>query len=184
MLSSSSPKPTSTVSSPSVRLKSATIGIDAPRADQQRLLAPFIGQRALRGGERLHVPVERNRRRVGMIDELGRAIPRHPRRDVIAKRVSDLVGLLPLHQPERNLRGRLRRDHRLGALAGVAADDAVDVAGRARRDLLDQQAILLAGRNRKPDRLEEGFRRQIRASPTAPGCPAADPSRRRRSRGW
>ena len=78
-----------------------------------------------------------------------------PRGDVVAKGLADLVGVLPLDQAERDLGRGFRRDHRLGALAGIAADDAVDVAGRARRDLLDQQAILLAGRNRKPDRLQE-----------------------------
>jgi hypothetical protein len=55
----------------------------------------------------------------------------------------------------------MRRDHRLGALAGIAADDAIDVASRPRGDLLDQQTAFLAGRNGKPDRLEKGVRRQI-----------------------
>src|SRR6266540_1305913 len=49
------------------------------RADQQRLLAPFVRQRALGSGQRLHVPVERNRRRVGMIGELCLAIGGHAR---------------------------------------------------------------------------------------------------------
>ena len=76
MLSSSRPKPTITVSRPRVRLKSATIGIDAPEPDQHRLLAPLVGQRAPGGGERLHVPVERDGRRAGMVGEFGLAIRR------------------------------------------------------------------------------------------------------------
>ena len=52
-------------------------------------------------------------------------------------------------------------DHGLGALAGVAADDAVDVAGRARRDLLDQHAVLLARRHLQADLPEEFLRREV-----------------------
>ena len=81
-------------------------------------------------------------------------------RDIVAERFADLVRHLAFHQSERNLGGSLRRDHRLGALAGIAADDAVDVAGRARRNLLDQEAILLAGGKRQPDRLQERLRRE------------------------
>src|ERR1700758_661973 len=46
------------------------IGDDRDRgagADQKRLLAPFLRQRLFGGGERLHVPVERDRRRQGMV---------------------------------------------------------------------------------------------------------------------
>src|SRR6516165_5150573 len=48
------------------------VGDDRDRcagADQERLLAPLIRQRALCGSERLHVPVERNRRRAGVVEE-------------------------------------------------------------------------------------------------------------------
>src|SRR6266481_2207722 len=101
-------------------------------ADQERFLAPFVGQRALGSRQRLHVPVERNRRCVGVIGELGRAIPRQTRRHIVAKSLADLFGDLALDQPERNLRRRFGGDHRFRTLAGIAADDAVDVAGRTR----------------------------------------------------
>src|ERR1700732_1116603 len=37
------------------------------RSDQERLLAPLLGQRAFGGGERLHVPVQRDRGRGGVV---------------------------------------------------------------------------------------------------------------------
>src|SRR5215213_11869899 len=64
------------------------IGDDRDRGagtHQHGFLAPLLGQRAARGGERLHVPVERDRRRAGMIAELGGAVAGQPRGDVIAK---------------------------------------------------------------------------------------------------
>src|SRR4029078_7908005 len=45
-------------------------------ADQQRLLAPFLGQRAFGSRQRLHVPVERDGRPAGMLGEDGRAVAR------------------------------------------------------------------------------------------------------------
>src|SRR5664280_1146860 len=105
MLSSSSPKPTSTVSRPRVRLKSATIGIEAP-------------------------------------DPISTVSLPH---SSVSARLAAASGFM----------------FQSSAIAGVAADDAVDVAGRPRRDLLDQQAALLAGRKRKPDRLEKRIRRQV-----------------------
>ena len=96
-----------------------------------------------------------------MIAEFGRAIAGQPRRDIIAKGLSDLVRLLSLHQAERYLCGRFRRDHRLRTFTGVAANDAIDVASRPRGDLLYQQPPFFAGGNRKPDRLEKRIRRQV-----------------------
>src|ERR1700742_4478870 len=115
------------------------------RANQQRLLAPLLGKRAPRGGKRLHVPVERYRRPAGMVAELGAAILRQPHGHVVTERLADLEGILALDETERDLRGSFRRNNGFRALAGVTADDAVDVAGRTRGDLLDQQTIFLAG---------------------------------------
>src|SRR6185312_16179703 len=53
------------------------IGDDRDRragADQQRLLAPLLGQRAPRRRQRLHVPVECDRRTAGMLGEDGLAV--------------------------------------------------------------------------------------------------------------
>jgi hypothetical protein len=59
----------------------------------------------------------------------------------------------------------VRWNHCLGAFADIAAPDAVDVAGRARGGLLDQQPALLAGGDRQTDRLEEHLRREIELLP-------------------
>ena len=59
----------------------------------------------------------------------------------------------------------MRRDHRLGALRSVAAEDTVDIAGRPREHLLDQKPIRLAGGNRQADRFEKGLRRKIERLP-------------------
>src|SRR5947207_13857231 len=96
-----------------------------------------------------------------MLSKFPLALGLQPRDYVLAKGLSDLVGLLPLHQAERDFCGGFRRDYRLRAFAGIAADDAIDVAGRTRGDLLDQEAIRLAGRDRKPDRFQERLRREI-----------------------
>src|SRR6516225_8231566 len=144
------------------------VGYDRDRgagAHQDRFLAPFLRQGALGGGEWLHVPVERDRRRTGMVGEFGPAVCGKPRSDVIAKRFANLVGVLPLDQAERYFRGSLSRDYCLRPLPGVAADDTIDVACRSRRYLLDQQTVFLAGGDRQSDRLEERFRRQIELLP-------------------
>src|SRR6185312_16445541 len=100
-----------------------------------------------------------------MVAELGLAVAGKPRGHIIAEGFSDFGGVLSLDQAERYLGGGFRRDDGLGALADVTADNAVDVAGRARGNLLDQQTILLAGRNRKPDRLQERLRRKVELLP-------------------
>src|ERR1700730_1927730 len=50
-------------------------------------------------------------------------------------------------QAKRDLGRRLCRNDRLGALAGVTADDAVHVAGRPRPNLLEHAAASLSGRH-------------------------------------
>src|SRR3546814_3562515 len=57
---------------------------------------------------------------------------------------ADARRVLAADQPERHLRRCLGRDHRLAALAGVAAPDAVHVAGRPRPDPLQKVAAALA----------------------------------------
>ena len=80
-----------------------------------------------------------------------------------AERGADFLRVLLADQAERDLRHRLAGNDGLGPLAGVAADDAVDLGGRARRDLLDQHAVLLARRRLQADLAEEFLRRQIEA---------------------
>ena len=55
-----------------------------------------------------------------------------------------LVRVLVRHQPERDLRRRLRRDHRLAAGALIAAPDAVDVGGRPRPQPLQRRIAAFA----------------------------------------
>src|SRR4051812_39393298 len=71
-------------------------------ADQQRLLAPFLGQRAFGSRQRLHVPVERNRRPAGVLGEGGLAVARKPRGDIVAERLLDLLRVLAFDQTERD----------------------------------------------------------------------------------
>src|SRR3954454_299891 len=131
------------------------------RPHQHRFLAPFLGQGTLCGGERLHVPVKCDGRRAGMIAEFGGAIAGQPRRDIVAKGLSDLVRLLSLYQAKRYLCGRFRRDHGLRTFTGVTANNAIDVSSWSRGDLLYQQAPFFARGYRKPDRLEKRIRRQV-----------------------
>src|ERR1700761_2980465 len=50
---------------------------------QYGILAPLLRQRTARRGERLHVPVQRNGRRVGVVGEFRATIARQPRRDIV-----------------------------------------------------------------------------------------------------
>src|SRR6185369_16684242 len=77
-------------------------------ADQQRLLAPFLGQRTLGGRQRLHVPVERDRGPAGVLGEDGLAVTRKPRGDIVAERILDLLRVLALDQTEGDLCGSFR----------------------------------------------------------------------------
>src|ERR1700676_3706542 len=80
---------------------------------QHGFLAPLFGQRAPSGDQRLHVPVQRDRGRAGVVAEFGGAIFRQPRRDVVAKGFSNFAGILPHHQAERYFCGSFRRNHGL-----------------------------------------------------------------------
>src|SRR3954470_14525971 len=70
----------------------------AARADQQRLLAPLRRKRLPRRSELRHLPVERKRRRAGVIDELGPAIDRQPLAYVGAEGGADRGGILAADQ--------------------------------------------------------------------------------------
>jgi hypothetical protein len=81
----------------------------------------------------------------------------------IAEGRADFFRVLRPDQAERHLGHRLARDNGLRPFAGIAANDAVDLGGRPRRDLLDHHAVLLARRDFQSDLAEEFFRRQIEA---------------------
>ena len=140
------------------------VGDDRDRAagaDRHRLVAPFLGQHGARLVERRIVERELQRRRQAEIAELDLAVGRQARAHEGAEAVADFLGVLLADQAERDFRRGLPGDDGLGALAGIAADDAVDLGGRPRGDLLDQHAALLAGRRLQPDRPEEFLRREV-----------------------
>ena len=137
----------------------------AARADQRRRLAPFGLQRAPRAAHRLAARRQRDRRAGAVGDELRRDVGRQPRLDEGAEALDDPLRVLLADQPERHFGARLGRQHRLRALADIAADDAVDVAGRARPDHLQRRAALLAGGNREADLAEERLLVEIEVAP-------------------
>src|SRR6476660_7257575 len=63
-------------------------------ADQERLPAPLLGERAFGRRQRLHVPVECDRRTTGVLGEDGLAIARKPRGDIVAECLLDLLWVL------------------------------------------------------------------------------------------
>src|ERR1019366_7114084 len=86
---------------------------------------------------------------------------RQPLSDKGAEGVPDFGWVLLADQAERHLGRGMAGDDGLGALSGVAADDAIDLGGRPRGDLLDQQVALLPARRFQPDRPEELLWREI-----------------------
>ena len=71
------------------------------------------------------------------------------------KASSDPLGVLLADEPERDLGAGLGRQHGLGALAGVAADNPVHFAGRPRPQDFERRAVALARRRRQPDLAQE-----------------------------
>ncbi len=67
----------------------------------------------------------------------------------------NLRGLLSGDKTEGEFGGGLRRDHRLGAGSAIAADDAVDLGGRPRPELLENAEALLACRLAQADAAEK-----------------------------
>src|SRR5690606_39225017 len=107
------------------------------RADRHGLAAPLFSKRGARFIQRGIVIGELDCRRHPMVAERHRTVRWHPRPHEGAEAVADLLRVLVADETERYLGGRLAGDHGLRALAGIAADDAVDLGGRTRRDLLD-----------------------------------------------
>ncbi len=124
-------------------------------AEHHGFRAPFVAQGADRKAQIGAVLAHLHRAAALVADELHRTIRRDHACDIFAEVLLDGLGVLVLHEAERNLRTRLRRDHGLGAGSGIAAPDAVAIAGRARLDLLDQRPAPLAGGEFQADRAEE-----------------------------
>ena len=149
------------VSMPSSRLKSPTIGIEPPSPTMTAFL-PHSADSAAR------VLISRG---LSKDSSIAGAPPKFPNSTLqsIGKRARTkarkpsriLLWILRADQAERHLRHGLAGDHGLGTLAGIAADDAVDLGGRAGGDLLDQQAASLARRRLEADAAEELLGREI-----------------------
>src|SRR5829696_1499890 len=71
------------------------------------------------------------------------------------KRGRQLSRILPAHQSTGNFRGRFGGQHGLGALAGVAAVNSIDLESRPRPQLFQNRSALLAGGNGEPHRLQK-----------------------------
>ena len=160
--SSSSAKPTRSESMPSTLLKSATIGIEPPAPTVTALLAPLLApapSRALSSAGLSNESCSGGARPKLANSTLQSAGIRARTKARKASRI--FSGSCSPTRRNETLADRLAGDDGLGALAGIAADDAVDLGGRPRGDLLDQHAVLLAGRNLQPDLAEELLGRQV-----------------------
>src|SRR6185312_15700512 len=82
-----------------------------------------------------------------------------------AEALLDTLRVLPADEAERHFRARLSRQHGLGALSRIAADDAVELASRARPKLLQHRAPALAGGDRQADVAEEFLRIEFEIVP-------------------
>ena len=155
MRSSSSAKPARTTSMPSAFLSSWVTGIEPPPPMKTAARAPLVGQRLARLGEGRRVDREADRAARAVLVKLHLAVGRQTRAHEIAERGADGVRVLVEHQAERDLGRGPGRDHRLEALALVAAAHAVDLAGRPRPGHLEHAAATLACRHREPDGTEK-----------------------------
>ncbi len=116
----------------------------APLAHQHRRLAPHVLLGRLRGvGDR---PAGLYQHCLGAVQVAHLDIDsgRSQRLHMFLEQARDLLWVLVRHQPHRDLGPGPGRQHRLGALALIAAEDAVDVAGGASPDPLQRGVALLA----------------------------------------
>src|SRR5678815_1101475 len=134
-------------------------------ADDGRFLTPFLLERLrsrLEDGSRR---VEADRGRASFAGVSDGAIGREPLGDEVMQTVEDMGWLLIGHEPEGKLGGGARRDDCLDAGAGIAAEDAVDLRGWPRPELLDHTHALFAGGRRQSNSAEEGGDVEIERAP-------------------
>ena len=129
----------------------------AATAGHDGRLRPLVRQRRLGLAQERRVVGKLDGRRAAMLVEVDRTVGRDARLDELPERGPDLLRILLVHEAERDLGRGLGGDHRLEALAGIAADNAVELGGRPRPDQFQHRAALLAGRDRQADRPEEGL---------------------------
>src|SRR3990167_5077569 len=127
----------------------------AAAADNRRLLPPLIGKRSAGAPEIGTVEGQLQRRAAAMGAKIDLAVGWDPFADKGAEALAQAIGSLVADQPEGDLGRGLRGNDRLEAVADVAADDAVHLAGRPRPDLFEDRATGLAGGNRQSDVAQE-----------------------------
>ena len=137
----------------------------AAGADERRRLAPLRLQRGARLAHGGAVEGKVNCRAATVLAELDLGVGRQPIRHILAEGGANLVRVLSGDEAEGDLGFRRGRKHRLEAGAGIAAGKAVDLAGRARPDLLEHGAVDLAGRRRQAGAAEEGGSVEAEAVP-------------------
>src|SRR5580700_1424443 len=86
-----------------------------------------------------------------MRDKFGVAIGGQPLLDKSPESFGDFVWILRSDEPEREFGARFRRKHGFRPLAGIAADDAVEVASWPRPNHFEDTPALFAGRDRQAD---------------------------------
>src|SRR6478609_8950889 len=117
-------------------LEVATARDRAAAADRDDAPAPLIRERRAGLLEYRRIRRHRQSRGAGMADELGRDVVGQAVADELMERGRDPDRVLIADEAEGHLGRGLAGDDGLAALPGIAAPDAVDVAGRARLDLL------------------------------------------------
>ena len=159
-------KPTISVFRPSCASSAATTGTEPP----ERWKSGALPKPGLQGARRrldARMVERRDRGRAAVDDlDLDAHGGRRDRLEVLLHRLLDLAVVLVGDEAGADLRGGPGRDDRLGALAGVAAPDAVDVEGRARRQALEQRVA----RARRPS--APGRRSRPRHSSSSNGSAA------------
>ena len=139
----------------------------AARADHRGLLSPLLRQSSLCAREGFGAEGQLQRRARAERMEVGLAIGGQARAHEVAEAFGDRLRILLADETERKFRARLGRQHGFRTLARIAAPHAVHVHGRARPDLLEHAAVLLARRNRQADFAQKCALVEIERAPLA-----------------
>src|SRR5215207_1527088 len=108
-------------------LKMPHDGYRSARTDHNGIGSKFVLKPGGRGGDEAIVLRHRSGRTSGLAAEARPAVFRQQSLDMPAQCGAQLSRILPADQPAGNLRSRFRGQHGLGALAGVAAVNSVDL---------------------------------------------------------
>ena len=150
VLSSSSPQPKSSVSTPSNSRKVATTGIEPPSRMKTGARAEGPLDRPTGGGHPGAVQRHHDGRRAVHVDQFHFDARRAERAQVPLQCGGDLVGILPRHQAKAELGPGPGGQDRLGPFALIAAPQAVDVERRPGPAALERRESRL----RPPERVD------------------------------